>query len=244
MRAFERTWMAIEGWDVEFENLGQPGSLAGIGPEWATVSAAPFHLFKFASGEGGVRVPLIISGPGIDTSGFIDARAMIADIAPTLLDLSDVPYDASGFYGRSLAPILEGEAEAVYGAEDAFALEVSGTVALYRGNWKLTRAPAPFGDGEWHLYDIAIDPGETQDLASGNPELLADMLAEYETYADEVGVYELPPGQSARKQLNINAIKKTLVNYWYLPLGIVLGLLAVLYGVYHGVRLLFRRRPA
>lgn len=244
MRAFERTWMAIEGWDVEFENLGERGSLAGIGPEWATVSAAPFHLFKFASGEGGVRVPLIVSGPGVDTSGFIDARAMIADIAPTLLDLADVPYDAGEFYGRSLAPILEGEAEAVYGAEDAFALEVSGTVALYRGNWKLTRAPAPFGDGEWHLFDIASDPGETKDMASDKPELLADMLAEYETYANEVGVYELPPGQSARKQLNINAIKKTMVNYWYLPLGILVALLSVLYGLYRGVRLLFRRRPA
>lgn len=70
------------------------------------------------------------------------------------------------------------------------------------------------------------------------------MLAEYETYADEVGVYELPPGESARKQLNINAIKKTLANYWYLPLGVLLGLLVVLYGVYRSVRMLFRRRPA
>lgn len=244
MRAFERTWMAIEGWDVEFENLGQRGSLAGIGPEWATVSAAPFHLFKFASGEGGVRVPMVVSGPGVETTGFVKARAMIADITPTLLDLADVPYDAGDFYGRSLAPILEGTAEAIYGAQDTIALEVSGTVALYRGDWKLTRAPAPFGDGAWRLYDIANDPSETKDLASERPELLADLLTEYETYANEVGVYELPAGQSARKQLNINAIKKTMVNYWYLPLGLVLSICAVLYGLYRGVKLLFMRRSA
>ena len=244
MRAFERTWMAIEGWDVEFENLGQRGSHAGIGPEWATVSAAPFHLYKFASGEGGVRVPMIVSGPGIDTNGFVDARAMISDITPTLLDLADVPYDADDFYGRSLAPILESTEADVYQDDDAFAVEVSRTVALYRGNWKLARAPEPFGDGEWHLYDIASDPGETRDLGDQNPELLSDMVAEYQTYAKDVGVYELPPGQSARKQLNINAIKKTLTNYWYLPLGIVVSLLLVLFGTYRGLRWLFRRRPA
>ena len=39
--ATEKLWMAIEGWDVTYENLGQPGSMAAIGHEWASVSAAP-----------------------------------------------------------------------------------------------------------------------------------------------------------------------------------------------------------
>jgi arylsulfatase A-like enzyme len=44
--------------------MGLPGSLTAIGPEWASVSASPFNLYKFYSSEGGLRVPLVIAGPG------------------------------------------------------------------------------------------------------------------------------------------------------------------------------------
>lgn len=32
--------MALEGWDVDYDNLGQPGSIAAIGPEWASLAVA------------------------------------------------------------------------------------------------------------------------------------------------------------------------------------------------------------
>jgi arylsulfatase A-like enzyme len=51
----------IEGTDQSFENLGQPSSLSAIGPEWASVSAAPFNLYKFYASEGGLRVPLVVA---------------------------------------------------------------------------------------------------------------------------------------------------------------------------------------
>ena len=35
------------------------------------------------------------------------------------------------------------------------------------------------GDGEWHLYDIAKDPGEVMDLRTSLPELYQDMLREH-----------------------------------------------------------------
>ena len=72
VKAFEKFWMALEGWDVSYENLGQVGSLAAIGHEWASVSAAPFHLFKFNASEGGLRVPLVVSGPGIANNGMLE----------------------------------------------------------------------------------------------------------------------------------------------------------------------------
>lgn len=72
VKAFEKFWMAVEGWDVSYENLGQVGSLAAIGHEWASVSAAPFHLFKFNASEGGLRVPLVVSGPGIANNGMLE----------------------------------------------------------------------------------------------------------------------------------------------------------------------------
>jgi arylsulfatase/uncharacterized sulfatase len=241
-RAFERLWMAIEGWDVTYENLGQPGSLAGIGHEWASVSAAPFHLFKFSAAEGGVRVPMVISGPGIQNRGVVQARSQVADIVPTLLELAGVPHAADEFYGRSLAPLLTGAADQVYGESDSFAIEVSGTAALYRGDWKLTRTPAPYGDGEWRLYDIVRDPGETTDLAAQRPEVFQELQQAFAAYAEEVGVFELAEGESARQQIVINSLKKFSKNYWYVVAAVLTVILGLLYGAYVGARRLFGRR--
>lgn len=237
-RAFERLWMAIEGWDVATDNLGQPGSMAAIGQEWAAVSAAPLNLFKFTAAEGGLRVPLVISGPGVEKLGFVSSRAQVADITPTILDLAGIPHATDEFYGRSLRPVLQGLADEVYADNDSFAFEVSGAAALFRGNWKLTRTPEPFGDGQWRLYDLASDPGERVDLADKHPDIREEMIAEYQTYAGKVGVFEMAPGDSARMQLTVNALKKTAVNYWHLLLALALVLCAIVYGLVRSARLL------
>jgi arylsulfatase/uncharacterized sulfatase len=242
VKAFEKFWMAIEEWDVSYENLGQEGSLAAIGHEWASVSAAPFHLFKFNASEGGMRVPLVVSGPGVEANkGFVDSRAQVADITPTLLDFAGINYNPDEFYGRSLKPLLTGQSDNVYGENDAFVFEVSGTAALYRGNWKITKTPPPHGDGNWHLYDLAVDPGETADVALKHPSLFQDMLDEYNAYAKDVGVFELPPGESSRKQLVINAIKGTAGNYWYLFVGLAATLLLAVYLLFVFAKRLIKR---
>ncbi|MEL6184972.1 MAG: sulfatase/phosphatase domain-containing protein, partial [Myxococcota bacterium] len=235
---------ALEGWDVDYDNLGQPGSIAAIGKEWASVSAAPFHLFKFNATEGGLRVPMVVSGPGVKDRGFIDSRSQVSDIAPTLLDMAGVAYSPDEFYGRSLKPMLSGEADEVYGDTDAFAFETSGTAALYRGPWKITKTPVPFGDGEWHLYDISADPGETTDVAAQHASLFEDMKSEFQSYADEVGVLEQPPGASARKQLQAHMLQMSAVNYWYVPAAMIIGLAAVLLGLLRVASMVFRRRAA
>lgn len=244
MLAFERTWMAVEGWDLDTANLGQPGSLASIGQEWAAVSAAPFDLFKFSASEGGVRVPLIVSGPQIADLGLVHGRAQVVDITPTLLDLAGVELAPDGFYGRSLKPMLSGQSGDVYGDDDSFAIEVSGTAALYKGDLKITKTPVPFGDGMWRLYDVVKDPGETTDLAAEKPAMFAEMQADFQDYVQEVGLLELAPGESAGRQLRINALKKTAVNYWYLVAGLLAALAVAGLVVYRVLLLLFRRQTA
>lgn len=239
--AFEQFWMALEGWDVTYENLGQRGSMGAIGHEWASVSAAPFHLFKFSASEGGVRVPMVISGSGIKGRGFVDSKSQVADVTPTLLDLARVSYGPDEFHGRSLAPLLNAEVDEVYGEADAFAIEVSGTAALYRGHWKITKTPAPYGDGQWHLFNISQDPGETEDVAAQHPDLLLEMQKEFQTYASRVGVFDLPPGETARSRIVINAFKKFSRNYWYLFAFAFALLLALVYGLYRGSRLVLSR---
>ena len=60
-----------------------------------------------------------------------------------------------------------------------------------QGQWKLLRLPEPFGTGGWELYDLSEDPGETNDLAESSPDILGELKAAWQQYADEVGVVEI-----------------------------------------------------
>jgi len=234
----------IEGRDTSPGNMGQPGSLTAIGPEWAAVSAAPFNLYKFYASEGGLRVPLVIAGPDIGEQGIVDAPVHVADLVPTLLQAADIEYDPGSFYGQSAFPMLSGQTDATYADDDSFGFEVSGNAALYRGNWKITRNFPPRGDGQWRLFDISVDPGETTDLSSENAELFESMKAEYAAYSQEVGVVELDAGDSAMKQLTNKLVSGVLEKYWPLLLGFALGFAGLLYLALHALRKAFSRQTA
>lgn len=239
----------LTGYDIGAENMGGPGSWGFIGPEWAAAAATPGAWFKFYATEGGIRVPLIMAGPGI-TPQRIDSPAMITDIAPTVLDWLDAdPAASSGkpMTGRSLLPVLSGEAESAYGPDEARAVEVSGNSALYLGDYKITRSMPPVGDGRWRLYNLARDPGETTDLSASEPAIMQRMLAEYAAYAERVGVLEMPEGYDSRIQVVRNTGARLLSNYpWlYGVLGGLLLLVATLvWLVVRRLRAMMRRRRA
>jgi arylsulfatase/uncharacterized sulfatase len=234
----------IEGFDTSYENLGQPRSVTAVGPEWASVLSSPFDLYKFYGSEGGLRVPLVVAGPGIAASGVKHAPVHVADLVPTMLDAAGAQYDPAQFYGRSVLPMLSGASETTYADNESFAIEVSGNAGLYRGKWKITRNTPPLGDGQWRLYDISVDPGETTDLSGANPELFEEMLAEYRSYADKVGVLELGPDDNAIKILADNLTAKAIEKYWPYALGMILVLIIFLFFVFKLGAILLRRRPA
>jgi arylsulfatase A-like enzyme len=63
-------------------------------------------------------------------------------------------------------------------------------VALRRGKWKILHvAPAAGGrpDGKWQLYDMSVDPGEVNDLSEEHPDLLKDLLRQWELYVEQTG---------------------------------------------------------
>jgi len=227
---------AVEGFDTSYENLGLRDSLTAIGPEWASVSSAPFSLYKFYGTEGGLRVPFVIAGPGIASAGIQDAPVHVTDLVPTMLDAAGVSYDPEAFYGRSALPLFTGASAETYGEDESFAIEVSGNAALYRGNWKITRVSRPLGDSRWRLFDLSVDPGETNDLAEVHPEIFESMLEEYQSYSSEVGVFELGPDDYAAKVLTAKVTNKALEKYGPYLLGFALLLILLGYGGYRGLR--------
>ncbi len=232
-----QTWMGRNGYNDDFETLGERGSNIGIGAEWANAASGPSHLFKTFASEGGTRVPLIISGPGIPAQPFNGARSFVLDITPTLAELAGVPVNKVD--GRSLVPILKGEADEVHGEEDAIGFEVAGNSALYKGRYKITRNTLPFGDAQWRLYDLSEDPTETQDLSEELPDLFAQMQADYAAYAERNGVIALPADFDVYEQLNINAearVISRMMPYVIAGGGVIIILLVA------GIVLFHRRR--
>ena len=66
---------------------------------WAQASAGPLDYFKLTVGEGGIRTPLIVAGPGIDGPSMVDSFVYVTDVMPTLLDFAGLTHPDE-FRGR------------------------------------------------------------------------------------------------------------------------------------------------
>ena len=237
-------WLDNNGYSVSADNWGGKGTYAFIGPEFANAAASPGAMFKFYSAEGGLHVPMIMAGPGVAPAAPSAAMTTVSDIAPTLLAMAGGAADASAFDGRSLVPLLAGQADAVRTPETATGFEVSGNAALFKGSYKLVRNLKPYGDGVGRLYDIATDPGETRDLSRSDPAKFKEMMAEYRAYAKRNGVLEMPEGYDSTVQIDKNTVRKMAARYWHVLLGAGVIVIAMLYGAYRLLRRKGRARPA
>ncbi len=215
-------WMRLHGYHTGIKRIGEKGSWGFIGPEWASAAASPSDLFKFYASEGGVRVPLIVAGPGIQTE-WLDSAALVTDITPTALAMAGVDPDvpsAVALTGRNLLPVLTGAATETYGAEDSYGIEVSGNSAFYKGQYKIVRNVLPVGDGQWRLFDLEADPGETKDLATALPDVMLSMQAGYTAYTEQMGVLEMPPGYDSSAQIETNTLKRQWEVYRWPTFGV------------------------
>lgn len=224
-------WMALNGYHWDVDRLGEPGSLAFIGLEWAAALSSPNTLYKFYASDGGLRVPMIMSGPGIPVSQPAQ-HVFVTDITPTLLELADVPpshqSDDIPMTGVSFVPALHGAEPRPPGTP--IAVEVSGNAALLLDGYKIVRNMPPVGDGEWRLFNLTTDPGETQDISAAEPQRLETMIARYADYEADMGVLPLPPGYQVERQVLRNAMARQLGFHWpaLLAVGVVLLALGVL----------------
>ena len=214
-----RQQMSGLGYNADYDSLGLKGSYSTISPSFASAAASPLAYYKFYAGEGGMRVPLIVSGDLIERQGVMtDAFSFVTDITPTILAFAGVDAPAGRYagkpiepmIGRDLSPVLAGEAQRVYGPTDSVGYELAGNAALFQGDYKIVTNRSPLGDGEWHLFNIKTDPGETNDLSAEEPARLQRMLSAYEQYVRDNKVIPVPPGYGHTKQLMINVLHQSL----------------------------------
>jgi len=146
--------------------------------------SGPFRGGKYGIYEGGTRTPFITRLPGRIAPGISDEIVCVVDLAASMAAMTgqqledDACPDSFNVRGA-----LMGES----GAKGRDHLVEQGRgLALREGNWKLLAHPdgKPVksltyskGPGQFELFNLADDPGETKNLVKEYPERVAAMRA-------------------------------------------------------------------
>jgi arylsulfatase A-like enzyme len=208
-----KQWL-MANWDPKPENCGRKLSVCDYGAAWAQVGSGPYSYFKAYTSEGGIRVPLIVAGPGVEHAGDTsDALLHVTDVVPTLLEMAGVehPSNQAGsklapVSGLSMVPLLAGAAAPVRTEQEWIGWELFGNRALRQGEWKaLNLVKGAGGSGEWQLFNLDNDPSELHDLAAIEPERLDAMIALWDQYATNNGVILTGDGPFATQATNPEA---------------------------------------
>lgn len=174
----------------------KPGSATGTREShrclevgWSNAANTPFREHKMWVHEGGIATPLIAHWPrGIKPRGALTHQVgHVIDLMPTCLELAGVSYPKTindktlpALEGRSLVPAFEGKTP----GERTLAWEHDGNRAIRAGDWKLV---APYR-GQWELYDLKADRTEVNNLAKKQPERVEALAAQWQAWANRVGV--------------------------------------------------------
>ena len=146
-------------------------------------SNAPLRGQKTHVFEGGMRVPALVSWPGVLAARKVSIPMHAVDMLPTLIGLAQSKEAATDpeaalpgkLDGRDVWRFWSGEAQR-YDAPRTLYWVWGGKrqrVALRHGPHKILRNGAK---QKWKLFDLAKDPYEKKNLAKEKPELLEEML--------------------------------------------------------------------
>lgn len=131
--------------------------------------------------EGGIRVPLIVHGPGVRGGSYCDVPVIAYDLYPTVLDLVAPNFALPrGIEGGSWRPLLlSGGIGVVSRPIDRLVwhhdVEIEHPqTALRQGNFKLLHY---WDTRQVFLYDLSVDRGERNNLAALERERASQMLA-------------------------------------------------------------------
>jgi hypothetical protein len=179
---------------------GLSNAAAGSDPKtWSGFNAA-MRGAKGSPYEGGHRVPLFVRWPvgGIGGGRDVDALTAHIDLLPTLVELCDLPLEATQkLDGTSLASLLRRTGDDASAQPPDDNARTGDDTRLSRRTlfvhtqreeippkWRLSSVMS----GKWRfvngseLYDLAADPGQAKDVAARHPDVVARLREEYETW--------------------------------------------------------------
>ncbi|MDH3681362.1 MAG: arylsulfatase, partial [Acidimicrobiia bacterium] len=193
------------------DDIGTRRSFCNYPWGWAQVGNTPGKRYKQNTHGGGVRDPLIVSWPtGIDPVCAGQVRTQfhhVIDIAPTVLEIVGLDHpervrgiDQQPVEGTSMAYTFAPAAAdrvAVPSRKTTQYFEMFGHRAIWVDGWKAVTYHQPgrsLDDDTWELYHLDEDFSEVHDLASAEPDRLAEMVELFWAEAERYGVLPIDTG--------------------------------------------------
>lgn len=134
---------------------------------------------KWLVWEGGIRVPFVVRWPARVRGGRVVATPVVQlDVLPTALAAAGVAVDAAWkLDGMNLLPLLEGKTETL--DRGPLFCRFGVQFAVRDGDWQLVKAAKEMTP---MLVNLAVDRGETTDLAATHSDKAKEMLGLWETW--------------------------------------------------------------
>lgn len=141
--------------------------------------------------EGGIRIPLIVRGPGVQGNSWCHTPVVGYDFFPTFCEWAEAMGLPSTIEGGSIVSLLNGTGEAVNRPRDELVFyfphyhSADGPHAAIRsGDLKLIRF---YETDKSALFDLSKDIGERNDLASSMPDDVKRLNQQLTAYLNAVG---------------------------------------------------------
>ena len=169
------------------DDIGGPDTHSNFPHGWAMASNTPLRRYKQNTHGGGIRDPFVLSWPKriIDKGGLRHQFVHACDLTPTLLELIGVesPAEIAGLRqmpieGTSFARSIVDATAPSKDTPQYF--EMFGHRGIWRDGWKAVAYHPPgtaFENDRWELFHLARDFSEVVDLASEQPDVLAELIA-------------------------------------------------------------------
>ena len=147
--------------------------------------------------EGGIRVPLVVTGPAVKMLGSkCDAPVSSVDFHPTLLELAGIkPPEGQALDGVSLVPLFHGastlDRKRLFWHFPCYVGRASPSSAIREGDFKLIEFFEEGGRVE--LFNLKNDPNEEKNLADLMPDKAAALAKTLRAWQKETNAL-LPPG--------------------------------------------------
>lgn len=165
---------------------------------------APFRGSKRTTLEGGNRVPFVVNWQGKLPAGTVYEQQVIQlDIFPTALAAAGIESSSTStaeqpepLDGVNLLPYLSGENKTP--PHEVLYWRIGPQMAIRRGDWKLVRYTPAAEPGYKEktvpnnaittprLYNLADDPGESNDLSAQNPRLVQELQSLWDKWNAEL----------------------------------------------------------
>ena len=143
--------------------------------------------------EGGIRVPLIIQGPGVKANSWCHTPVVGYDFFPTFCEWAGIKADRlpSGLEGGSLVSLIanEGRGQVKRAREELvfhfphYQSDDGPQSSIRIGDFKLMKF---YEDNSVMLFDLSKDLSERRDLASQNPAIVEKLKSRLEKYLTDL----------------------------------------------------------